>query len=169
MIYYFIFGIGTFISMVIFLILFLKEKTKNKNINTEKETANKKIILLSKIIANITNELNSDKKHGFFKETITLLREEDKITGKSGDPYDVNVYVMEEERYNNGLSKVKLEKIEVISGFKQINYKTVIDCVKNKFSSLVETKDVNWLEPIVPITQQRKDKINLIIQNIKEK
>jgi hypothetical protein len=79
-------------------------------------------------------------KTGYYETTTNLID-----NGKSY-PYVMNIYVKELEKYTNGMSKVELLKIEIISGIDPPNYDYVKETTKTKFSSVIKTSDVEWLE-----------------------
>ena len=64
---------------------------------------------------------------------------------------------------------IRLDKIEILSGIDMYQYEWVIKGVRERFVSLRETKDINWLEPIISLNKQRVEKINIILEKIKEK
>lgn len=72
------------------------------------------------------------------------------------------MYVREQDRYANGLSKIELTKIEIISGFDPNQFEWVKTSLTQKFSSLKETKDIEWLESEENIKKLRKEKLQKI-------
>lgn len=155
-----------FISSVLLLIFYMKENKKNKELSKE----NKNIIDNNTILLNsieiIKNDIDTTNNKGYYKTTVNLISGDDKT---KTEPYVVIVYVKEKERYTNGLSEIRLDKIEILSGIDMYQYEWVIKGVRERFVSLRETKDINWLEPIISLNKQRVEKINIILEKIKEK
>lgn len=162
-----------FVSTIVLAILFgitldKKKKTEEDNKNTI-DTLQRKNITLSKTIDEIKTDIDTTEKKGFYEHTINLLSPEQKKKGAKGEQYDLLVYIREKERYTNGMSEIYLTKIELVSGFDHSQYDWVKQCTKDKFSTLKKTSDIQWLEPIIPLNKQRLDKINKLLENIKEK
>jgi hypothetical protein len=134
-------------------ILFKKLKTKYETLLLE--------------LDDIKNNVLNGKKSGYYTYSTNLLSKELKEAGKTGDTYDCNIYVDELDRYTNGLSKIKLKKIEVINGFDPHQYEWVRTCAKDKFSELKKTSDIEWLESVETIKTIRKNKLAEIIKKIK--
>lgn len=66
------------------------------------------------------------------------------------------VFIKEIDRYTNGYSKIKLNRIEKISSsFDKSDYESI----KNKFISLKKTSDIEWLENEDHLKKLRKEKI----------
>lgn len=81
---------------------------------------------------------------------------------------DFKVYMKEIERYKNGLSKVELEKIELIKNNNVLSDKNIEilkNNIKREFSQTQKTDDVEWLEVEVSIKNERKKKLNKILNN----
>lgn len=143
-------AIAFLLISTLFLILYLDtkkklltEKDKNKNLEAK---------------YNIIKESIS-KRQGYYYETTTLLSIEDRKKGLAGDPYKTYIYVQEIDRYTNGMSKIELKKIEVISGYSIEKYPWVIECETTQFSSLRKTSDIEWLESEDSIKELRKQKL----------
>ena len=75
-------------------------------------------------------------------------------------------YVQELDKYTNGDSKIKLKEVEVVAGFSRSNYPDVKDVITQKFCSIKESKDVEWLESEEDIKTQRKKKLKAIKEKI---
>lgn len=67
------------------------------------------------------------------------------------------------------MSKIKFESAEVISGFSRNIYDDAISCARQKFSTIIKTTDIIWLELEIPLKEQRINKINKLLEKIKEK
>lgn len=113
----------------------------------------------------INDVINQNIRKGYYVEKVDLLTEPnlDKNDSKNFDPYQMYVYITEIDRYTNGQSKIKLDKIEVISGFKPTQYEYVKQTIKDRFCSLRDTSDINWIESENSIKEQRKEKLSKIV------
>lgn len=73
---------------------------------------------------------------------------------------DAIVYVKELEKYDNGMSKIKLKKIEIYGDrYYRSELKTAI---KNNFKSLRDSTDIEWLEVKKTLKDIRKEKLKQI-------
>lgn len=147
-----------FVTTILFLIFFLKNNKKYKGLKTENEQLNKKYQTLSNEFTQFKNELFINK-NGYYHDSVTILSREDKDAGKTGDKYDCIVYVKELDKYTNGESRIQLNSIEVISGFDLNQYEWIKKVLKNKFSSVKKTSDIEWLESVNEIKELRKNKL----------
>ena len=154
-----------FVGFVVFGSLYFIEKNKRKIKTVEYDEIFKKNQNLKITIDNIQNDLSSGRK-GYYVETIRFST---KSNDKNTDNYVVNVFVSEKEKYTNGMSKIKFESAEVISGFSRNIYDEAISCARQKFSTIIKTTDIIWLELEIPLKEQRINKINKLLEKIKEK
>jgi hypothetical protein len=83
---------------------------------------------------NFKDEL-STKRVGYYQEVINLVSKEDKNEGKTGEPYTFIVYIKELDRYINGMSKVELTNLELISGFETDRFSWAAKCLINDTQS----------------------------------
>lgn len=146
-----------FISSVLLVLFYVKENKRNKELSKEN-------INLMNSIEIIKNDIISTNRKGYYKHIINITDKNDK-----SKPYEVIIYVKELEQYINNISKIELENIENISGYDTTIYSFVINCAKNTFCTLKDTNSINWLEPKTPLSKQRLDKINKILENISKK
>lgn len=154
-----------FSASAVFIPLFLIVKEKYKNIKIELKKSKDDFNILTDKLNMLKDEL-STKRNGFFSETITLLSKEEKADGKTGDPYNFIIYIKELDRFTNGMSKIQLTDIELISGYDNYQYEWAKQCIKDKFSSLKKTSEIDWLESEESIKDMRKQKLkNLDILN----
>lgn len=79
------------------------------------------------------------------------------------DTYKCVVYVRELDKFTNGMSKIELKKVEVISGYKIGSYQNAKIAISSRFCSIKETKDIEWLETEESIKSKRKQKIEKIL------
>jgi len=151
-------GLIVFFTLsVLFLTLYLVIRDKFKKLQTNYEKSQKDFQEKNqKIKDELTTDIN---KIGFYKETITLVNSGDKKAGKTGEPYDLVIYIKEIDRYTNGFSKIKITSLEVVSGFDHSQYTWVKQCLTDKFSSLKKTSDIEWLESEEDIKELRKQKL----------
>lgn len=74
--------------------------------------------------------------------------------------YSALVYVKELDRYTNGFSKIEIYKIETTCS---VSYRdNTINMIKDKFISLKNTSDIEWLESEDQIKKLRKEKLEKI-------
>ena len=151
-------GLIVFFTLsILFLTLYFVLRNKFVKLQTNYEKSQKDFQEKNQ---KIKDELISDiNRIGFYEETINLVNKDDKKAGKTGEPYDLIVYVKEIDRYTNGFSKIKMTNLELISGFDHSQYTWVKQCVTEKFSSLKKTSDVEWLESEEDIKELRKQKL----------
>lgn len=71
--------------------------------------------------------------------------------------YSALVYVKELDRYTNGFSKIEIYKIETTCSVSYRDY--TINMIKDKFISLKNTSDIEWLESEDQIKRLRKEKL----------
>lgn len=119
-----------------FIIMYNKEKKKYNE-------------LFSKVNKTIT-EIDKPLRCGFYKMNCT---QNDSIT------YEPIVFVKEIDRYTNGKSKLKIDRIEISCGDRNFGYGSAENFVKKEFKSLVETSDITWLESEIEIKEQRRNKL----------
>lgn len=60
------------------------------------------------------------------------------------------------------MSKIRLNEIEVTSGYDHNQYDWVKKCAREMFSSLMKTSDIEWLESEESIKELRKQKLEKI-------
>lgn len=104
-----------------------------------------KIIAFATIIImhyNPSSPIKSSDRIGFYTDTTTLVNDKKVSLGD----YVYNVNVRELDKYTNGISKIQLIDIEVISGVNKEQYDWIKECAKSKFSSLKKESEIQWLE-----------------------
>lgn len=147
-----------FLTSITLFILFLRLKKTHKKEHSEHSELITKYESLAENIIRIKEEL-STKRIGYYQATTTL---KNKQTDTIGDPYVYMIHVKELDRYSNGMSKIELSNIEIISGFKSDQYNWVKTCAKNNFSSLKKTSEIEWLESEESTKEMRKEKLKKI-------
>lgn len=149
---------------ILFLVLYLKMKQKCVNTSQELDKSNQELtnfkISTTKKFQILKDDL-STKKSGYYKETVNLIT--DSADPTKTKPYDSIVYIRELDRYTNGVSKIELVKIEVTSGFDVYQYDWIKKCLQSRFASLKKTSDIEWLESEEKLKEQRKQKLQKII------
>lgn len=144
-----------FITSTLFLFLYFTLKQKYKKSQKEHKELLSKYDLISKSINSLKNEL-STKRIGFYQGTTTLKNESQSTTG---DVYTYNVHVKELDRYTNGMSKLELIELEIVSGFSPSQYDWVKTCATSNFSKIKKTCDIEWLESEETTKELRKQKL----------
>jgi hypothetical protein len=82
--------------------------------------------------------------------------------------YEIIVYVTEIDRYTNGESKINLETIEVSGSIiNSYNIDILKKIATNKFSHIVKTSDIYWMESEIEIKEQRREKLKQLKALIK--
>lgn len=147
-----------FITTILFLIFFLKKKKEKDQLQKEKDQLNTNYNNLLKNFNNFKNELFINRI-GYYYDSVTLLSKEEKDAGKSGEKYNCTVHIKELDRYTNGDSKIQLLNVELTSGFDANQFEWVKQCIRNKFSSIKKTADIEWLESEIEIKELRKNKL----------
>jgi len=133
-------------------------RIKKKSINELNLVQNELNITKEKL--KVFNDFQSSLKQGYYTYTINLV---DKDNTKNA--YICNVYIKEIDRYTNGLSKIELVKIEVVSGFDPTQIEWVKQGVKARFSSIKKTSEIEWLESVESIKKLRKKKLEELFKN----
>ena len=155
-----------FCLTILFLVLYTKADMKLRKIigkeNKEFENLNLEIKNLNRKLAIAIEDLSPKKKWGYYKETVTLVSEEDKKNNIPGDKYVCIVYVKEMERFTNGESKTQIMEIEIESGFASDQYEYVKGIVRKRFVSIKNTVDIEWLESQNEVKEMRKQKLEKI-------
>jgi len=139
---------------ILFIVLYIKMKKKYSE--TDSKYSN-----LLELFNNFKKEITSDRK-GYFSVTLNLMTPEDHLNGLPGEPYKCIVYVKELDRYTNGMCKIELTEVELISGFDQTQFEHVKRTLRTQFSSLKKITDIEWLESEDSIKELRKQKLKKI-------
>lgn len=148
-------------TSILFLVLYLKMKKKCVETDSNLQKS-RTLILTYEDLKNLSN------RRGYYENTINLMSPEDHKNGLPGEPYKCILYVKELDRYTNGMSKIELTEVELISGFDSSQFEHVKRTMRNKFSSLKKTSEVEWLESedsIKELRRQKLKKISEIAQN----
>ena len=90
---------------------------------------------------------------------ISESRLSDSSDSQKFDIYKTRVYVEEIDKYTNGLSKIRIIDIELISGFESSQYEHVKRTVRTKFSSIKNSSEITWLVSENEIKKERKEKL----------
>jgi hypothetical protein len=143
-------------------------KMKNKWIKTTNELKKQKEDneFLNKKLQIAIEDLKLKRRNGFYSDTLILLSTEQRKNNEKGEPYNYIVYVTELDKYTNGLSKIKLDRIEIISGFDCNEFNWVRESVEKKFASIKKTSEIEWLENEENVKDMRKEKLDRI-KNLK--
>ena len=80
---------------------------------------------------------------GFYKNVTTVVNDQGEPTGKE---YKSNIYIREIERYDNGMSKIKLIDIEIISGGDLSDYEWIKKTLRKYFSTIRKTSEIEWFK-----------------------
>lgn len=111
----------------------------------------------------LSEEFMRDDRIGYYDSNGLYL------SGNPNDNFYCRVFVKELEKYTNGMSKIELQKVEVTrcpdggNGYMS-RVKTKI---KNEFSTLRKTDNIEWLETPEDIKQQRREKLEQIKKHSK--
>lgn len=163
-----------FFVSTLFITLFLINKNKYHKLESDYQNLNSIHKNLNTSYQNLVNKFNSFSneffvnKNGYYEDSVNLISPEDRQNGKSGDLYKCTIFVKELDRYTNGMSKLELINIEVVSGFDVNQYSWVKKTLQNKFSSLKKTSDIEWLESETEIKELRKQKLDKLSDLLKE-
>ena len=103
-------------------------------------------------------------RKGYYDNTVNLMSPEDYKNNSPGELYRCILYVKELDRYTNGMSKIELTDVELISGFDNTQFDYVKRTMRTKFSSLRKTSDIEWLESEDSIKEVRKQKLKKILE-----
>jgi len=95
----------------------------------------------------------------YYNITTTLCKTAD---DDNKTEYKSRVYVEEIDKYKNGISKIKLIDIEVLSGFGIFQYDYVKKAIKLKFSFIKNTSEIEWLVSENELKTERKEKLDEI-------
>lgn len=128
------------IMVLLYVILFSNNKKFKKNIITQ------------------VNELNSPLRKGYYKHGLVF---------DNKDKFDVIVYINEIERYTCGESKCELTSIDIENKPKLIKHDDVYKYIGEQFVSLIKTDNITWLEELTSLKEERKNKIEKLLNKIK--
>ena len=73
------------------------------------------------------------------------------------------------EKYTNGFSKLKLDKINVINGYNLDKFKSIINIATQEFVETQFTSNITFLEREIDIQKLRKNKLTRILKENKKK
>lgn len=132
------------------------------------------IILLSIISKNKSKVKEADEKISFIKSLLKKNHRKGYYNHilsetNTGTKFDNRVYVIELDRYTNGKSKIKIDYIENTKRTDGIHIYQIENYINEHFESLVETKDIEWLESVNEIQKEREDKLKRILSYEKNK
>ena len=103
-------------------------------------------------------ELKEPLRHGYIKRDLEY---------KKDLVFQSVIFVKEIERFNNGESRVEIEKIESGICDAKVPQKAVESYIREEFISIVKTNDVTWLEIEQSIKEIRKSKLAKLRESIK--
>ena len=148
-------GVCFLTSILFFLVLYVKMKKKYLETNSNLQKS-------SSLIASYEDLKNLSNRKGYYENVLNLMSPEDRKNGLKGESYTCILYIKELDRYTNGMSKIELTEIELISGFDSSKIDHVKINMRTKFSSLKKTSDIEWLESEESIKELRKQKLKKI-------
>jgi len=160
--YYLGIPLGIVILICVFLTIKLFKDKNQKDIrikdnkNLESKVNELKLTLKDNI-------LNLNLREGFYDKIFKLAITE---SSEDVDQFETKIFVIELEKYTNGYSKIKLVKTDVLNGFKIDKYDWVRELSERKFSSIVKTSDITWLEVDEDIAELRKEKLTRLLKEI---
>lgn len=141
--------IGLFIAGLIFSGVLMRKLYKSKVRSKELE------IRVNELEESLKGEIvKLSHREGFYDSSYNIGEHK----------YEFRVYVTELEKYNNGFSKLKLESVNIKSGFDMNNYSVVKSYAKEDFLEIQETKNITFLEKDVDISEIRKNKLERILK-----
>lgn len=118
---------------------------------------NKKLSLLKSEIEIYSNPI----RKGYYKLSCT------QGDSKNAISWIGIIFVSEIDRYTNGESKIKLDKIELKCGTNNFNSDSAEKYVRTSFISVVITSDITWLESEIAIKEMRKNKLAQLKEKMK--
>ena len=110
-------------------------------------------------VKRIIDETSSLRK-GYYNYTINLSS----ANGDKTSPYIGLVMVTELEKYKNDYSKIKVDSINIISGYNIQEYEYVKSAMFKKFSPIKVSSEITWLEEEIPISKIRKEKLDAFLK-----
>lgn len=116
----------------------------------------KKYKKLTNELSIVISDVEKHNRHGYYKMKC--------LQGTIN--FEPIVFVTEIDRYTNGESKLKLDKIEISCGNNNFNSESAKKFVENEFESLVLSSKIIWLDSEVEIKELRKEKLQRL-KNIK--
>lgn len=93
-----------------------------------------------------STQIIEKNRRGYYEQVNNLTSEEHKNDATSGDTYKSIVFVEEIEKYTNGMSKIKLVDINVVSGFDPNKVDWIKTIIKTQFSTIRKTSDIEWIK-----------------------
>jgi len=106
-------------------------------------------------------ELNKPLREGYYEGDIPLELIEGGVV-KSKNSYHYIVYVKELDRYTNGECKIKLDRVEITSGYETSYYQHIRNVAKSRFCTVIPSTKVVWLESEESLKEQRRLKLENI-------
>ena len=154
-------------SLIMNIIYINKNKNMNKlfdeSVEKSKDFDRKNIELDSKKselkskIKYIENIVSGDIRKGYYKQSLSTTGDEKK------ENFEVDVCVIEVDRFTNGKSKLKFDYILFGHIPKGISKENIINYVKDTiFTEFVNTKDIDWLESVDELQKMREKKLKRI-------
>ena len=158
-----------FSTSILFLVLYLKMKKKYVETDSNLQNTHSNLTIITSKYSSLTDIFNNFKKElslnfrkGYYEYTLSILSMEERKNGLPGEPYKGILHVKEIDKYTNGMSKIELIDIEIISGYDSSQYDYVKKSMKTKFSSLKKTSEIEWLESEENIKELRRQKLKKI-------
>ena len=121
-----------------------------------KTLSNKYNSLISKV-GSLVDELNKPLRFGYYVEAYI---QNNRIK------YSPIIFISEIDRYTNGESKIKIERIELGCSDYDFDSMSAESFTKRDFKSLRKTADIVWLESEQSIKDVRRKKLEQLKQSL---
>jgi len=109
----------------------------------------------SKKVENILEESKPLRK-GYYKVSL-CYHDESRFLGAD---FESVIYVTEIDRFTNGESQIKIDKIDVGVSNSKVSHKSIENFITSSFVSVKNTSEIEWLESEQSIKDVRKNKLN---------
>ena len=127
----------------LYLLSILKNRNKNKKINT------------------ILDEIKKPIRHGYFTKNLEITN---KLNSTAANiEFEPLVYD------SNGLSKIEIDKIEPGISNDAYSSEKIKKFIRSGFKSLMSTNDITWLESEESIKEMRRNKLEKLKEVLKGK
>ena len=121
-----------------------------------KTLSNKYNSLISKV-GSLVDELNKPLRFGYYVEAYIQ---------NNSIKYSPIIFISEIDRYTNGESKIKIERIELGCSDYAFDSMSAEGFTKRDFKSLRKTADIVWLESEQSIKDVRRKKLEQLKQSL---
>jgi len=149
-------ALGTFFVLsILFFIFYIKARNERDKLTSDVKNLNDHLNSGQKKYELLVQELRPPRK-GYFKGSINLVIDKEKNITQQ---YDYVVHINEIDRYTNGECKIKINYIDVVSGFDPGQFEWIKKSASMRFSSVMKISDIEWLESDDEIKRLRKEKL----------